>query len=363
MIYRRPFSGHYFEIHAGTHVLRSRSLWDEQLPALAHKTHWEVPGPSGQRLLLLRRSFDWHGSPIELRVAEDISVLKKNTAAFQRHLLVYALIAVLLLLVLQAWVVRYGLQPLLLIRNQLRQLEQGEIDRVTTNVPREILPLVEEINRLVDLVRQRLNRSRHALGDLAHALKTPLAALGQILDRQPPGTDMDQARMRLQEIERRIEHELARARTAGRAPGGKWANVYRDLCDITRLIELAHPKISVHLAMDDTLEIAADREDMLEIFGNLLDNAAKWARTMVRCSMRRNGSLLLIEVEDDGPGMTEDMAARVLQRGARADESKPGHGLGLAIVNEIVDAYEGRLHFGRSASLGGLKVCIELPQP
>jgi len=362
-IYIRPFSGHYFELLAGGKRLRSRSLWDESLPKAKQAIMRDLPGPANQRLLMLSQSFDWHGKAVSISVAENLSASEENASAFQRNLLLFAAAAIFVLLLLQWWIVRYGLQPLGLMRSQLRALDQGKIAQITMAVPEEVLPLVVELNHLVVLTRQRLQRSRHALGDLAHALKTPLAAVSQMLEMPPDATTLMQIRQRLQRMEERISHELARARTAGRAPGGVWLSVDEDMNDLTRMIALAYPTIALQIKMDIPQTVVIDREDMLEILGNLLENGAKWARSHLCCQIWLQQGKLYIHVEDDGVGLEAEAIARVLDRGERADEAQPGHGLGLAIVQEIVEAYEGSLQLTRSDNMGGLKVVIKLPQP
>ncbi len=362
VIYHRPFSGHYFELRAGGEVIRSRSLWDARLPEPQAAITRDAPGPADQRLLMLARAYDWHGRGIELRVAEDVSAMEAGARAFQRHFLLFAAAAVLALLVLQGWIVQYGLRPLARLREQLGRLERGEIEAVDdAGAPEEIAPLTAEINRLAALIRQRLQRSRHALGDLAHALKTPLAAVAQMLDGEPSEADLRAARARLREMEARIERELARARTAGRTPGGQWPEPAADVRELARMIELAHPGIRMEADAPDA-PLPLDREDMLEVLGNLLENAAKWARGWARCEVLRREDGIVILVEDDGPGLEDAQAQAVMARGGRADESKPGHGLGLAIVRDIVDAYDGRIELGKSPP-GGLRVEIRLPAP
>lgn len=361
-IYQRPFSGHYYQIDVAGITMHSRSLWDEQLPVQHDAIARDVEGPVGQRLLLLTQSVTLHGQSVKICTAEDISHIESTTSSFQRHLLLFAAAAVLALLVLQGWLVQSGLKPLQRIRNQLSLLEKGEVDRVTIATPSEITPLVEEINRLVQLIRMRLDRSRHALGDLAHALKTPLSVAGQIIQRQPDTTDVAELRQQLKNIEHRIERELARARTAGRAPGGNWADPSADLHDLTRMLNRIFPDKHISLDLSAMNTVVADREDMLEIFGNLLENGCKWAHTQVRCSIRHEPGALVIAVEDDGPGIDDVAGEMLLQRGVRLDESTPGHGLGLSIVNEIVEAYDGTIMLGRSAELHGLCVTMSLPQ-
>jgi len=361
-IYQRPFSGHYFQIDIAKQKIRSRSLWDELLFATAKAVAKDVPGPKQQRLLVLSRTVQWHGQPITIRVAEDISLLASSTSAFQRHFLFFAAAAVLALLLLQGWLINFSLRPLQRIGEQLSQLDSGELEQVTTPTPEEITPLVAEVNRLITLMRKRLIRSRHALGDLAHSLKTPLAVARQIAQRQTQGQDRAQLDVQLKLIDERIEKELMRARTAGPMPGGKWKEVSQDLDTVVRMLAQAFPHITIDLELDNIESISADREDMLEILGNLMENACKWGSSRVRCCISRgdNGTLT-IAVEDDGPGIEADQCSQLLTRGVRADESQAGHGLGLAIILEMVQAYDGRMEMSRSKSLHGLLVVIEIP--
>ncbi|MDQ6970851.1 MAG: ATP-binding protein [Mariprofundus sp.] len=382
VIYQRPFSGHYFQIDffdpgfadldrsdpdrsapdLSSLQLRSRSLWDEQLPATIDAIVKNVTGPKQQHLLVIFRTVQLHGRSAEIRVAEDISLIESSSAAFQRHFLLFAAAAVLALLVLQGWLINFSLKPLRRVREQLSLLDSGELELVTASTPEEITPLVTEVNRLIVLMRKRLMRSRHALGDLAHNLKTPLAVARQIAERQSKSDDRIQLDAQLQFIHERIESELVRARTAGPMPGGQWKDVQRDVQDIILMLRRAFPAISVELELDHQHPIAADREDMLEILGNLLENACKWGESNVRCSIAKNdaGDLLIV-VEDDGPGLKPDQFEQLLTRGRRADENQAGHGLGLSIVNEMVQAYEGQINICRSVSLHGLQVSITIP--
>ncbi len=385
VIYQRPFSGHYFQIdfsepgfadhsdpdHSepdrsapdlSDSQLRSRSLWDEQLPATTDAMVKNVAGPKQQHLLVISRTVQLHGRSAVIRVAEDISLIESSSAAFQRHFLLFAAAAVLALLVLQGWLINFSLKPLRRVREQLSLLDSGELELVTASTPEEITPLVDEVNRLIVLMRKRLMRSRHALGDLAHNLKTPLAVARQITERQTKNDDRIQLDAQLQFIHERIESELVRARTAGPMPGGQWKDVQRDVQDIILMLRRAFPAISIDLELDHQHPIAADREDMLEILGNLLENACKWGKSNVRCSIAKNDTGdLLIAIEDDGPGLKPDQFEQLLTRGRRADENQAGHGLGLSIVNEMVQAYEGQINICRSASLHGLQVSITIP--
>jgi len=360
-IYKQLFSGHYYEITIKNKTFYSRSLWDEKLIRTESPLVRDVMGPQGQLLLMLSQDFTLHDEPVTIRIAEDVSHLDSMADAFQGRLLLLAAAAVLMLLILQGWIIQYGLKPLQRIRHQLGDLEEGKIDQITTPAPSEIMPLVTEINHLITLMKKRLERSRHALGDLAHALKTPLSVVQQIIERQAITNDMSQCQDQLRNIEKRIEHELIRARTAGPSPGDHWVKPHEDLNELIDIFKKVFPNKAISLNMPELLQVEANREDMLEIFGNILENACKWSDSEVHCDIAMEDKKLLILIDDDGPGIDNDSCEDLLCRGVRADESKPGHGLGLSIVNEIVHAYEGKVTLEKSPTLLGLRVVISLP--
>jgi len=361
-IYERPFSGHYFQMEIAGQTLRSRSLWDETLPGgqSAPMTR-DVPGPDGQRLLVVKNTVQFNGRTLTIRTAEDILPIERTTNTFRRHLLLSAMAAILALMLLQGWLIGYSLKPLQRIRMQINSLKNGDLEQIDAPAPDEIGPLVEEINHLMRLMQQRLQRSRHALGDLTHSLKTPLAVAQQIVDRRQESSDNRQIGEQLARIQQRIERELVRARTAGRMHGGHWSDPGQDIRDLAKMLAQVFPHIAFDLQLDDGLTIPADREDMLEIFGNLLENACKWADSQVLCRLWVDQGKTFVSIEDDGPGIDPDDYEQLLSRGERADESRPGHGLGLSIVSDMVAAYEGRIELLRSPDLHGLKVSIVLP--
>jgi signal transduction histidine kinase len=302
-----------------------------------------------------------HGKAVLLSVAEDTSRQKASSLLFQRRLLLLSFTALLLLLVMQIWVIRRGLKPLTGLKDELGRLERGETEVLQQQVPAEIAPLVDEINRLLSVLRQRLVRSRNSMGNLAHALKTPLTRMLQLLEHEPAKEDRQIIIELVRNIEQRVERELSRARMAGQTPGGFWPEPARDIRDLATTLEAINQKRTIiDLDIQDGLHIAADREDMMELIGNLLDNACKWARHRIRLRLSVEEGLC-ITIEDDGPGMDKAEQYEALNRGVRADESKPGHGLGLAIVRDIIAVYKGTLHMGSSNSLGGLRISIFLP--
>lgn len=360
-IFMRPFSGHYFQIRLGAQTIRSRSLWDSMLPVEGPGIYRAVEGPTGQQLLILSRSYMLHGQQLLLSVAEDTSALEATSLYFQKRLLALSLAVLLLLLAIQVWVIRRGLKPLAGLRNELQQLERGEVERLEQPVPAEIGPLVEEVNRLLTVLQQRLTRSRHAMGNLSHSLKTPLTLIFQLLEKRQDEPDCARLLEQARRIEGHINRELSRARMAGRSPAGIWLRPAEDIRDLGSTLDAVYrQRVSIEFQLAELPALYADREDMMELIGNVVDNACKWAKQRVAFSMYAESGLH-IEIEDDGPGMTAEEQALVLGRGVRMDEAKQGHGLGLAIVREIAEAYGGSLELGQSDALGGLRVALHFP--
>lgn len=361
-MFLRPFSGHYFVIHDADQTIRSRSLWDEVLPPQKPGVALNVAGPLHQRLLVWTADYRIHGRAVRMMIADNVTELHRMSVSFEWALLLLSGLALLLLLGLQVVVVHYSLKPLARLRQDIGRLERGEIEQLAEPGLAEIAPLVGGFNQLLQVLGQRLARSRQSLGNLAHALKTPLTQILTVIERQP-GKPEERRRQVLEQlglIQQRIDRELSRARMAGRGPGGFWPNPRRDMDDLVDGMQIIHDDQQIGLRMELGWA-AADREDMLELVGNLLENACKWAKGRVRCAIRPEGQGLLLSVEDDGPGMSEDEMAQAFERGTRLDEQVPGHGLGLAIVHDLVESYGGGVALDRSPDLGGLRVRVTLP--
>lgn len=360
--FERPLSGHYFVVNSTAGRWRSRSLWDHelQLPDVAGAVPGLIVGPQGQRLLCLRTDFRRYGQPLEIVVAADVAPLLADFRRIGLLLLGLGALAVLALTAIQrAWMRRTALDPLQRAQRQLHELTEGRRDRLDADVPTELEPLVSEINRLSLHTRQSLTRSRQALGNLGHALKTPLAVLLALSNHvdAPLRTRMEE---QLEQMQQRIARELGRARTAGTAHGALRFMPQQEIPLLVRAMRQAHAReLEIDWkATDDVLPF--ERDDMLELLGNLLDNACKWARARVELSIECRPQYIMIRVDDDGPGIAEGRETEALSRGSRLDEQLPGHGLGLAIVSDIVAAYRGELALGR-ATAGGLRVEIRLP--
>jgi signal transduction histidine kinase len=260
--------------------------------------------------------------------------------------------------------VRRSLRPLERVRSDIRRFEQGEVEELATNVPEEILPLVQEVNRLLRLLTLRVERTRNSLGNLAHALKTPINLLVQTLDHAETTINAGTRRALTNQTARLhqlVERELRRARLAGAGKPVRRFVPATELPELVGVVRRMHQEKTLEIEIsgfpDHPLPI--DREDMLELLGNLLDNACKWAKRRVHLDIA-GGDIVRVRVADDGPGVPDADLDRLTQRGVRMDEERDGYGLGLAIAHDIVKLYSGKLEFRRSPELGGLEVVTEL---
>ncbi len=366
-IYDRPLSGHYFVVLQGDTRLRSRSLWDEDLPATplpVGTTALQLTnGPSNVTLLVWSGGFRKQGQGVTLVLAEEFDLVEERLRQFGFAFAALSVVVLVVLLLAQRFTVRRSLAPLAQTRAELVRLERGEAGQLSEAVPVEIASLVREVNRLVTTNAERLARSRNALGNLAHALKHPLALLSHIERRlahegHPLHGELAEGLARLTHL---VEGELKRARFAGDSGAGRRFVPAEELPVLAQLMTRIHHQhpLTIDCMAPPGRLFAFDRDDLLELIGNLLDNACKWARTTVRCRVADSDTFQLT-VEDDGPGLPPERAQALQQRGARLDESIPGHGLGLAIVKDLVRLYGGELRLEHSP-LGGLRVEVVLP--
>lgn len=389
--YDQPLSGLYWQIDAGDGaaiapgVLRSRSLWDAVLAVPADlpdpgAIHAHVlPGPDGRPLLLRERRLLLPGpagvQALRLSVATDRAELTRARAAFAVDMLPYlALIAVLLALATAAQL-RLGLRPLRELRREVAAIRDGARGRLTDTYPDEVMPLVSEVNALLAAREQAVTRARAWTADLAHGLKTPLAALAADAARlRAEGQPVlaDDLEHLATAMRRRVERELIRARLrAGGATGGDGpadADPAVALHGLLRTLQRTPDGERLDWLLDAptappvVAPVALPADDLMELLGNLLENAAKWARARVTIRLRVTAGPPGVELllADDGPGVPAGQRARLGERGLRLDEQKAGNGLGLAIARDIVDAYGGRIGF-EDAPGGGLLVRLWLP--
>ncbi len=366
--YTRPFSGHYYAIRfADDSLVSSRSLWDYTLEfplvATGETVQLQASGPSGQRLLLLLKGFKKSGREFTLAVAEDLTPLEQERERFIQWFALLAGVGFIGLLLIQSVVIRRSFRSLEKVGDDVRRLEEGRTVRLSEDVPTEVLPLISEFNHLLRLLNQRLQRSRNAMGNLAHALKGPLNILTHSLDTPDDDDfDLDQARNQVGRIRQLMERELKRARLAGNGLSGVRFNPHSEIPDLVNVLRQVYRERELDLSyrIDPGVTPFGDREDLLELVGNLLDNACKWASSRVTCTVIA-GTAVTLEIEDDGVGLEDQDISRLFNRGTRLDETVEGHGLGLAIVGDIVKLYDAEISFSRSAALGGLSVRIKFP--
>lgn len=361
--YQMPLSGRYFTVLAEGQILRSRSLWDDDLPVPPGTGLMPdlFAGTSGQQLLLLRADYRRLGADIVVVVAADLAPLLARFRGIGMILLGLGALALGLLLLLQRYWMRRALLPLARTSLQLHELRQGERELLQTDAPRELQPLIDEINRLLQYSRDSMTRSRRSLGNLGHALKSPLGVLFMLSEKAEPELKQ-QMDAQLLQIQRRIGRALGRARTAGESLSGAHFAPRADLPLLIDTLQRAHRR-----ALDISWEAPAgllpfEQDDMLELLGNLIDNACKWAQGRVAVSLAIQDRSLRIQVADDGPGLAPELRKDMLRRGARLDENTEGHGLGLDIVSDMVSVYRGTIALD-TASLGGLLVDVRLPLP
>lgn len=367
-IYQQPLSGHYFVVASAGARLRSRSLWDADLPlpslATGETRLLHVTGPKRQPLLLWVGAFHKQGQAVQIGVAEELVNLEAGVQAFHLRLLGWALGVIGLLLLLQQYLVWRSLRSVALAAADVKRLEEGDITQLREDVPDEIRPLVSAINTLLARQEQRLRRSREALGNLAHALKTPLTLLLQLGHERLPDAE---ARRQLDEYGRRIREQLGtalrRARLAGESLGSRRFRLDTDLPDLLDTLQRLHRERHITLEQEITPPdglLPLEQQDGMELLGNLLDNAWKWARRRIRLRIHATPDEVQIRLEDDGPGIPPEQRQALLRRGRRQDENRPGHGLGLSVIQALVNDLGGRLELGESQTLGGLQVVVTL---
>ena len=258
------------------------------------------------------------------------------------------------------------LSPFDRLRTRLQAVREGRAPRIDGHYPGEVQPLVDDLNGLLADREQRVARAISKAGDLAHGLKTPLAVINQEAERARSAGQPELASAITQQVERmrrQVDYHLAQARAAASGVTTNARSLLTESAEgLARTLQRLHADRGLEIVVDVPLDcgLRAQREDLDEMLGNLLDNACKWARSTVRVSASTSDGNIVIVVDDDGPGLDPSMWERVLQRGVRADEASPGSGLGLAIVRDLVELYGGSITLGRSA-LGGLQAQLRLP--
>ena len=371
----RPASGWYWAIRDpdGNVLNLSPSLVGLQVPAIAapfdasSKRTAATKDDFGTEVRVNEREVSVNGRLLRVLVTGNLDEIFQLVDDFRSQTLTVLGAVGAMLAIMSFIVARFALRPINQLRAAVERVREGESQSVTGAFPREIAPLADEVNQLLNSNAQIIERARSQVGNLAHGLKTPLAVLRNEASSAPKD---GLSRIVLSETDKMtqlVSAYLDRARLAARtAVVGKKADPAALVSRLARVMQKLHPDRVIEFRQPEPglPWFRGDEGDLEEMAGNLLDNASKWARSNVRVSLaadrREANAMLLIRIEDDGKGLTDEEAREVLRRGVRLDEKTPGSGLGLDIVKELVDVYGGSLQLGRS-ELGGLRAELRLP--
>lgn len=350
------------------------SPYERKFPTDNSGTRWmNVPGPTGSTIRILEfidsPGHDPDNTKYSIVVAGPLDWFEATVKKFRTRLTSALALVGIGLLAATVFQVRFGLLPLRRIERGLASIRSGEVERLEGQLPAEIEPLQTELNALIDSNQDIIERARTQVGNLAHALKTPLAVITNEArdDRSKFGAKVaEQAQL----MRDQISHYLDRARMAARAGAiGRVTPVDATVEPLVRAIERIHAEkgIAISFSVQPGAKFQGEKQDLEEMLGNLLDNACKWGKAQAylaaavetqTSSPRRKK--LKITIEDDGPGLSAEQRAKIGKRGLRLDETKPGSGLGLSIVSDLATSYRGRLALDASEH-GGLKAILELP--
>ncbi len=375
------FSGWYWQItrlDANPPEIRaSKSLFATQLPHLVavNPDHGEilsgyVIGPGGHELRMVEREIDAGDEGRYLvQVAANADVIEAQVRSFEWALAATFLTLALALIGSTALAVRYGLRPLRALREGVAAIRRGEAEHIAGEFPQDVAPLAAEVNQLIDANRQIVERARTQVGNLAHALKTPLSVLINEAESDSPNLP-GKVREQAEIMHQHVGFYLDRARAAARA---RTVGVVTDVRPVVESLVRTFEKLQAERSLNFTVELQdglrfrGELQDLTDLIGNLLDNAGKWARESVSIHASRvpagaksSGAYLVAEIDDDGPGLEPGARAEAVERGKRLDESRPGSGLGLSIVVDLAASYGGSLQLEESP-LGGLRAVLRLP--
>ncbi|WP_246360173.1 sensor histidine kinase [Sphingomonas abaci] len=364
-----PYSGLYWQVSGqGREPFPSRSLWDRRLaygaPHQDRGVHAYDSSQFGQeKLRIVERDVQLPGSKVRWRfqVAQSRDGLDAQIAALRRTLVRSFLLLALGLIVLAGLQTVYGLLPLRRLRMEIVRMRSGQSSRVGGALPDEVAPLVEELNALVEHNERQAEEARRHAGNLAHALKTPLTVIMNAATAQ--ADDLAETVIReARTMRRQVDHHLARARAVGRRGSAhSRAEVWPSLQSVERAVARLYRHVRIDVAGPKDLQVHVERQDLDEMLGNLIENAAKYGGGSVFVTVAAEAGFVEILVEDDGMGIPADDRVRIFDRGVRLDTGKPGTGLGLAIVRDVAEIYGGTVALEESEDLGGLLVRLRLP--
>lgn len=365
-----PNSGLYWQVSAPGHdPFPSRSLWDRRLKVAAshrdERVHIYDSHEFGEDEILrvMERDVRLPGSPVTWRfqVAQDRSGLDDQIAVLRKTLVRSFAILGLGLILMSALQATFGLWPLRKVRRQIAAVRAGRKARVDTRLPIEIAPMVDELNDLLAHNERQAEEARTHAGNLAHALKTPLTVIMNEASANSPELNRTVIR-EATTMRRQVDHHLARARAVGRrAAGQSVAPVWPSLESVERAVSRLYPQVTIDLSGNRQARVHVERQDLDEMLGNLIENAAKYGGSRVFVTVESRPDFVELVIEDDGPGIPAEQRGAIFERGARLDTGKPGTGLGLAIVRDVAQIYGGAVTLEESEDLGGLLARLKLP--
>lgn len=364
--FEQVFSGWYWQVYGGNaYALTSRSLWDQRLPVTdtRGKDVRIIAGPRDEMLMVVERDVTLPNmnTRLHVSVAADLDEIRTEVNQFKGLLLASLTVLGLLLLVLVELQIRWGLAPLRRLERSLEAVKQGRLNVLDTDLPAELARLSEAINTVLKRDQTLIERGRSTAGNLAHAMKTPVTVLMTQAEQLPPA-QRAAMQFELRRLNEAIRHHLARASAAGPVTLGTAQGVKKILAPVIAAIAQLSRRRGLefdHASVTDVLT-RIEPQDFQELVGNLLENATQWAQTQLQLRIWSENDRLLLTIDDDGPGMSEQARKLALERGSRLDQARSGSGLGLAIVRELVALYDGDLQLADSP-LGGLRVSVELP--
>ncbi len=365
-----PNSGLYWQITGkGAMPFPSRSLWDRALSAPANHNDQAVHFRNSNEfadepLRIAERAIKLPDSDIAwtFMVAQSRDSLDRQIIELRSVLVTSFLLLGLGLIILAALQTFYGLWPLRAVRKAIAQMRSGRESRVTDALPDEVMPMVNELNALLDHNEKQAEESRRHAGNLAHALKTPLTVIMNSATAQSPDL-ADTIIREATTMRRQVDHHLARARAVGRrGHSHSRAQIWDSLESVERAVSRLYSHVRLDMAGDKEVSARVERQDLDEMLGNLIENAAKYGGGSVFVTVEDAGDFVEMLIEDDGRGIPEAERERLFDRGARLDTGKPGTGLGLAIVRDVVEIYGGTVRLEESEDLGGLLVRLRLPK-
>ncbi len=364
-----PYSGLYWQVSAPGHeTFPSRSLWDRELAyGKPHNDRgvriYDSTQFPDEKLRVVERDVTLPGSNVRWRfqVASRGDALDAQITVLRRTLVRSFVLLGLGLAILATLQTFYGLLPLRRLRLEIAKMRAGRSNRIDGAMPLELLPMVEELNALVAHNETQAEEARRHAGNLAHALKTPLTVIMNAATAQSDDL-ADTVIREARTMRRQVDHHLARARAVGRRGSAhSRAQVWPSVESVERAVQRLYPHVRIDMSGPKDLVAHIERQDLDEIMGNLVENAAKYGGGSVFVTVGAQAGFVEILVEDDGMGIPEADRIRIFDRGVRLDTGKPGTGLGLAIVRDVAEIYDGTVTLEESEDLGGLLVRLRLP--